>query len=245
MTIALLASCLAQAFRPGLTESIRKLGSSLGLDLVVPKAQTCCGLTAWDAGQLGAARAAARRTLHTFASYDSVVTPSPACLRMVQEHIPALLDGQPEAAEAQELAARSTTWLNFLVNYDGIGQLRLTYDGQIALFTPCTDADGDGVRRLLTNVAGVSLVPMTMQWCCGWGNNLAWRHPHVSEAMAGPIITDLVMGRTRLALTTDIGCLLHLEPLLVSAGGPRILHVAEFLALVAEAHLVTEAPTNS
>ncbi len=231
MTIALLAGCLAQAFRPGLTESILKLGSRLGLDLVVPKTQTCCGLTAWDAGQMGAARAAARRTLDVFASYDGIVTPSPACLRMVKEHIPALLDGQPEAARAQEMAARSTTWLNFLANHNGFEQLGLTYDGLIALFTPCTDGDGASIRRLISGVSGATLVPLTDQRCCGWGNNLAWRHPSVSEAMAGSTVTDLVMGRARLALTTDIGCLLHLEPLLVSAGGPRILHVAEFLAL--------------
>lgn len=231
MTIALLASCLAQAFRPGLTTSIRNLGNRLGLDLVVPQAQTCCGLTAWDAGQVGAARAAARRTLELFASYDSVVAASPGCLRMIHEHIPALLADQSEAGMAQELAARSSTWLNFLLRYDGIDRLGLSFDGPVALFAPCTDPDVHAVRRLLANVSGLSLSFISEQRCCGWGNNLAWRHPDVSVAMAGPIVTDLVMGRTPLALTTDVGCLLHLAPLLAGDGGPRILHVAEFLDL--------------
>ncbi len=231
MTVALLPSCWAQAFRPGLVTAVRQVAGLLGLDLVVPKTQTCCGLPAWDAGQLNAARVAALRTLDVFSAADHVVALSPACLRMLQQHIPALLDGQPAGAAARDLAARSGTWLAFLAGNASVERLQLSHEGPIALFEPCMDGDLASARRLLAQVNGATFLATHGQQCCGWGANLPWRHPHVSAAMAGPTVTDLVMGGARLVLTTDVGCLLHLDPLLTAAGGPRILHVAEFLAL--------------
>lgn len=230
MTIALLASCTAQAFRPGLKTAIATVAGDLGLDLVVPNAQTCCGLPAWNAGQSGAALAAARHALQVFGGYESVVTASPGCLRMLRQHIPDLLAGQPQAADAQSLAGRSLTWLDFLVQTGQLDRLELSFAGKIALFVPCSQQDDRALRQVLARVRLATVLPDPVRQCCGWGANLTWRHPDLGRAMARPVTTALRLSRADLVLTTDVDCLQHLAPLLRESGGPPMLHLAEFLA---------------
>ncbi len=230
MAIALLATCTAGAFRPGLTNAILRHGHALGLDLIAPSAQTCCGLPAWDAGQNGPALAAARHTLRVFAGFDAIVTPSPACLRMLRHHLPLLLAGQPEAADARALAAHSFTWLDYLANHVDPSQIDLSFPGKIAYFPPCTQTDDASARQLLGRIRNATLLPDPICQCCGYGANLAWRHPELGQAMASPVITALRLSRADLILTSDVGCLIHLQPLLRRPGDPRLLHLAEFLA---------------
>lgn len=230
MTLALLSSCTATAFRPGLTAAILKLARDLGLDLVVPKAQSCCGLPAWNAGQPSAALAAAQHTLRTFGDYETVVTASPACLQMLRQHIPALLAGQPQAAAALSLAGRSLSWLDFLSQDGHLDRLDLAFSGKIALFVPCSQADDRPLRQILARIRNAAILPDPVRQCCGWGANLAWRHPELGRAMARPVSSALRFSRTDLVLTSDVDCLQHLAPILRQTGGPPILHLAEFLA---------------
>lgn len=228
--IALFATCQAQAFRPNLVRACLDLGRGLGLDLRAPKAQTCCGLMAWDAGQNEAVADAARLLLRVFDNFDAIIAPSPACLRMVRQHIPILLAGQPEASAAQALASRSFTFCEYLVQIGAINQLDLRFSGKIAFFPPCTADDDSAARQILGRIAGAELVPDPIRQCCGYGANLAWRHPHLSRAMAQPVVAALQIARANLVLTTEVGCLLHLDPLLRKANGPPIQHLIEFLA---------------
>ena len=131
MTIAVLATCMAQAFRPGVADAILELGNRLGLAIEAPPTQTCCGLPAYQAGKVEAARVAAHHLLRVFDSYDAIVTPSPGCLRMARQHIPALLADTPEASLAQALAAHAVTWVDYLVEQVGVDRLQLSFTGAV------------------------------------------------------------------------------------------------------------------
>jgi len=233
MTIAIHTPCWAQAFRPSITTSIMRLGRRLGLDLAIPGGQTCCGLPTWEAGHGDAALEAARRTVRIFQDYERVVSPSPACLRMMREHIPTLLRDHPEAKAARALSERSSAWCDYLVQEVGVEHLGLQFEGKIAYYPPCQQKDDTSVRRLLASIRHATLLPDPSQQCCGFGNNLAWRHPELSQAIAGPVVGAMRLSPADLIVTNDVGCLLHLQPLLQNAGAPPILHLAEFLAQIA------------
>lgn len=229
MTVALLASCTALAFRPGLVQAARRLGHALGLDLVVPP-QTCCGLPAWDAGQVEAARTAAQHVVSVFAPYETVLALSPACRRMVCEHIPALLATTPAAGTATSLADRVLTWPSFLVERVGLERLELRFAGHIAYFPACTGEDEAAVRAILGRVAGAGPVADLTRQCCGYGLNLVWRHPELSRAMAEPVLLAARLSGADLVLTDEVGCLVHLSARRGRRAGPAWRHLVEFLA---------------
>lgn len=229
MTIALHTPCWAQAFRPGVTGAMLALGQRLGLDLAVPGGQTCCGLPAWDAGQEGAARAAARQTLHLFEGYELVLTPSASCLRMLRQHLSTLLTTE-EAQAALALADRCQSWAAYVDAVSGAGRLGVRFEGAVAYFVPCSQETPDTALRLLASVRGARLLPLTTGACCGFGANLSWRHPDLSRAMGMTVVTALRLSRADVIVTDDLGCLLHLAPLLAEMEAPPIRHLAEFLA---------------
>ena len=84
---------------------------------------------------------------------------------------------------------------------------------------------------ILSNVSAASFVPTPTRLCCGFGNNLSFRYPQLSQEITRPVVSALRLSRADLVITDDVGCLLQLEPLLTSAGRPDIMHMAEFLAL--------------
>ena len=249
MTVALLTTCWGHAFRPNLTPSILALGQQRGVDIVAPVGQTCCGLPAWDAGQREAARVAARNLLRIFAGYEAILTASPGCLRMVREHIPALLaspggkgmprgyagDMSSEAVDALAMAGRCHDWLAYLVQQTGFDGRDFAFDGKIVYFRSCQQIDGSNempatITAILEQVQGARLLPAPPGPCCGFGNNLAWRYPALSVDVAAPLLTSLRFGNADVVVTDDAGCLLHLSGQLKRRTDPPLMHVAEALA---------------
>lgn len=233
MTIAIFAPCWAQAFRPGVIDAMRTLAGRLGLDATLPRGQTCCGLPAWEAGQTAAALAAARRTLRLFQPFTKVLTPSTGCLRMFHRHFPDLCAGQPEAAAAADLARRSQSWATFLDAEIGGEALGLTFSGRIAYYRPCTQSEPGPTQRLLAATRGATVVTPAAGVCCGFGANLSWQQPAVARVLGEQAITALRLSGADLFITDDVGCLIHLAPLLAQTGGPPLYHLVEFLAAAA------------
>ncbi|NUQ38707.1 MAG: (Fe-S)-binding protein [Caldilineales bacterium] len=229
-SLALHSPCWAQAFRPGVVAAMHGLATRLGLDVTLPRGQTCCGLPAWDAGEMEAARAAARRSLRLFQPFMKVLTPSAGCLRMFHHHFPDLFAGQPEAAAALDLARRSQSWAAFLDAEIGAEALGLRFSGRIAYFQPCTQADAGPVQRLLAGVRGASLVSAATPVCCGFGANLSWRQPDLARVLGEQTVAALRLSGADLCVTDDAGCLSYLAPLMAKLQGPPLYHLAEFLA---------------
>jgi len=202
----------------------------LGLDLVAP-AHACCGLPAWQAGDVLGAKEAARSTVDAFTGFEAVVAASPSCLHMIQQRIPELLAGSERAAAAHDMAKKTSTWTRFLVESGGIDQIDLRFEGRILYFRPCSVDHDRGASTLLTRIQGAQILPAISETCCGFGGNLVWRHPDVSRAIAAAAARALLNSRADLVLSDDVGCVIRLAPMLKAAEGPPMVHLAEFIAL--------------
>ena len=86
----------------------------LGVEVIVPRSQTCCGQPGWSAGHPDQARQVARQALRAFAGTDPVVVPSGSCAAMVTHGYPELFAGQPEEAAANALAGRTYELTQFI-----------------------------------------------------------------------------------------------------------------------------------
>ena len=74
--VALFVTCLVDLHRPSVGFAAIRLLEAAGCRVEVPRAQTCCGQPAYNAGDRATARDLARRILDVFAGYDYVVAPS-------------------------------------------------------------------------------------------------------------------------------------------------------------------------
>src|SRR6188768_3536220 len=120
MRAMLMRTCLADVAAPSVWKAARTVLERCGVEVAVPRAQTCCGQPGWSSGHPDDARRVARRALRAFAGEDPVVVPSGSCAAMVVHGYPELFAGTPDEAAARDMAARTVELSQFLVR-NGLG----------------------------------------------------------------------------------------------------------------------------
>jgi len=234
--IGLFIPCLVDQFYPEVGEAVADVLERLGQEIDYPEAQTCCGLPFFNMGRWEAARPAARHFLNVFEPYDAVVTPASSCAAMVRRFYGELFAGEPRLAErARALAQRTHELASFLVNVLHISDVGARFRGTVACHRSCHLREieaRDEAETLIRRVAGTELVEMPRgEVCCGFGGAFAIKFPILSGALGETKCETFEACGADVIVTTDAGCMLHLNGLLHRRGSPRrIHHLAELLA---------------
>lgn len=233
--VYLFGTCLIDLFYPDAGVDTVRLLEREGLEVRFPQGQTCCGQPAYNSGYHAEARSVARQQLGLFPGTDPVIVPSGSCASMLKHHYLDLFRGEPEFAQAQQLAARVYELTEFLVR---VLDLRLDDLGppqKVALHTNCharreMGVVGDG-EALLDRLAQVERVPFERQTeCCGFGGTFAVKHAPISAAMVGDKVTAISAAAPDLLVGGDCGCLMNIGGALERGGSPiRVQHIASLL----------------
>jgi len=235
--VALFVTCLVDLHRPSVGFAAIKLLENAGCSVEVPRAQTCCGQPAYNAGDRTTARELCAGLLDAFGGYDYVVVPSGSCGGMLREHMPGLFDNDPQMApRARALASRVWELCAFLTDVMGVTHVDASYDGTATYHDSCAGLRELGVkgqpRALLATVAGLSMVEMAEpEICCGFGGTFCVKYPDISVRMVGDKAADVAATGADTLLAGDMGCLLNMAGRLTREGSAvRVRHVAEVLA---------------
>jgi len=108
----------------------------LGVELVFPPEQTCCGQTLFNNGFEDKIRAVARNFLRSFGQSDApIIGPSGSCVGMVKHHYLELFpEGTPEHKLAADISARTFEFSEYLVNVLQITDVGAVYSHKVTLF---------------------------------------------------------------------------------------------------------------
>ena len=130
--VALFITCLADTLYPEVGKATVTVLERLGVEVVFPPEQTCCGQMHANSGYPGEAAQLARRFVEIFSPYDAVVTPSGSCAAQVREHVPGLLGGDDAG-----VAARTWELSQFLTDVLGVDDVGSAYTGTVAYHPTC------------------------------------------------------------------------------------------------------------
>src|SRR3712207_9114298 len=111
---------------PEVGVSVVRVLRRLGVDVVYPRGQTCCGQPAFNSGFFDEARGVARHFMDVFegGDYDHIVCPSGSCTTMVSHYYPVIFEDLPAERERSEvLAGRVREFSDFLVNVMSVEDL--------------------------------------------------------------------------------------------------------------------------
>ncbi len=235
--IGLFVTCLVDLFRPSVGFAAVGLLQQAGCDVVVPRAQTCCGQPAYNAGDRSDAAAIARQVIAAFAGFDYVVAPSGSCAGMIKHHYPALLADDPAwAPRAAALAERTRELVSFLVDIRGLKAVDAAYAGTATYHDSCSGlrelSVKDQPRQLLATVAGLHLRELPgAEVCCGFGGTFCIKYPDISNRMLEEKSADILATGADTLLAGDLGCLMNMAGKLQRTGNDiHVRHVAEVLA---------------
>jgi L-lactate dehydrogenase complex protein LldE len=229
-------TCLVDLYRPTIGFAALRLLEWAGCQIEVPRAQTCCGQPAYNAGDRVTARDLAESILDAFGSYDYVVVPSGSCGAMLKCHLPHLFDNDPNLRErADALAGGVFELLSFLDDVMHIDLPTPELSGPVTYHDACSGIRELGIqqqpRRLLRSIGGNIIEMPDADVCCGFGGTFCVKYPEISVRMASDKVRDIVATGAETVLAGDLGCLMNIAGRLQREGHPvKARHVAEILA---------------
>jgi L-lactate dehydrogenase complex protein LldE len=199
--------------------------------------QGCCGQPNFNSGDSDGACRMARRVIESFQAFDYVVVPSCSCAAMIKVHYPDLFTAaSTDRIAADQLAEKTWELTAFLHEVAGVTELAATLSADVVLHDSCAGLRELGVkeqpRALLGCVAGLNEKPLNNpEVCCGFGGMFCIKYPGVSDRIAEKKLADICAAAPDALVSTDLGCLLHLEGKLHRDGkAVPVYHIAEVLA---------------
>ncbi|HTX68381.1 MAG TPA: FAD-linked oxidase C-terminal domain-containing protein [Thermoleophilia bacterium] len=228
----LFVDCFIQYQEPGIGEALARLLAAAGVTVDLADAG-CCGRTALSTGQIGKARAAARRALDRLYPLvlegADVLFVEPSCLSMVRDDWSRLLPDDPRVTG---VATASRPALALVGDLAAGGRLRFRAGGHALLHSHCHEKALGFAAATLTALAAVPELEIEDPdaGCCGMSGVFGYEAEHyeLSVAMAERRLLPAVRAARpdAVVLATGTSCRSQVRDL----GGRTALHPLEFLA---------------
>ena len=125
---------------PEVGVSVVRVLRRLGVEVIYPEGQTCCGQPAFNSGFSSTRREIGRRFLDVFEGerFDYIVCPSGSCTTMVSHYYPFIFkDLQEERERSEALAGRVREFSDFVVNVMGVKDLGAPFEGKAVFHCGC------------------------------------------------------------------------------------------------------------
>jgi L-lactate dehydrogenase complex protein LldE len=240
MKIGLFIPCYVDAVYPEVGMATYKLLRHLGIEVVYPQHQTCCGQPMANAGFERQSTSLATKFEELFQGFDYVVAPSVSCTAFVRLNYPRLLNHRCEAAE------RVMDVVEFLHDVVKVNKPLGSFPYKVSLHNSCHGVRELGlsspsemhihpfnkIKNLLSLVQGIEIVePERPDECCGFGGMFSVEETAVSAQMGH----DKVMRHSATGASyitgPDCSCLMHMAGIAKKQGlDIGFKHVVEILA---------------
>jgi len=223
--VALFTGCVGRLADRGALEAAVRLLPRLGVEVVIPPEQACCGALHHHAGDAITAERLAERNRRVFSALEAeaLVGVASGCVAHLRAHARLPLHS--------EEIGRLLTDLEWP---QGLRPRPLRQ--RVAVHLPCTQIhslrDADSTLRLLGRIPEIDLITLPENGrCCGGAGAYLLRQPRIAEALRAHKIELLRESGATLLVTTNTGCALHLAAGIQQAGlGVELLHPLELLA---------------
>lgn len=234
----LLITCLGDQFYGQTLKNMAQLLQRLGVELIFPPGQTCCGQMLFNNGFVNKTRPVALNFLRTFSKSDApIIAPSGSCAGMVKHHYRELFPaGSAEQQLAEDVSARTYEFSEYLLNVLKVSDVGAFFPHRVTYHASCHTLREMGLRNeaktLLSAVRGLELIPLEEEeTCCGFGGAFSVTFPQVSNSMMERKVQRIIKSGADAVVVSEPGCLLNISGGLRKAGAPiRAMHLVDVLS---------------
>lgn len=230
--VAILAGCAQSVLDPGINAAAERLLARLGVDVVHPEGEACCGALVHHMGRDDDARAFARNNIDVWMreienGLDAILITTSGCGTVVKDY-GHLLAGDPEyAGKAAEIARRTFDISEYLATLDPPAAEAKPL--KVAYHSACSLQHGQRVvlqPRLLLEKAGFAVgeVPEG-HICCGSAGTYNILQPDIARGLRDRKLTDIAKIAPDVIAAGNIGCMTQLA----SGTATPIVHLVELL----------------
>ena len=235
--VALFIQCLVDTMFPEVGEAMIQIFDKLGIKVLCPEDQTCCGQSAFNSGYHHEAKVAARRHVEIFKDADYIVCPSGSCTMMVKRHYPELFyNDQKWLKRVSSVSLKTFALPEFLVDVLEVEDIGACFNGKITFHDSCHLLHeleiSEQPRKLINKVKDVELVEMKdSERCCGFGGAFSVKYPEISASILKDKVTNIINSGADVVVGCDMGCLMNIQGMLNRNESPiKTMHIAQLLA---------------
>lgn len=241
MTVGLFIPCYVDQFYPGTAVATLQLLEKLGVDVVYPQNQTCCGQPMANSGFEHLTGGCNELFIKNFDEFDYVVAPSGSCVLHIREHLHD--DKNPEKAETLRHKVYELT--SFLTDVLKVTSLPARFPHKVGVHQSCHGQRGLHLSqmselvapdfskpgKLLSMVEGIEIIPLSrVDECCGFGGTFCVAEEAVSAKMGKDRVDDHIRHGAEYITGVDMSCLMHMQGILNRSGSNvKVLHIAQIL----------------
>lgn len=241
--VALLAGCAQQVLAPEINWATLRVLAKNGVEVVIPRAQGCCGALAAHTGDSARAMRMARVNLRVFPrDVDAILTNAAGCGSGMHEY-GLWFKGEPDEEEAAALARRARDVSAFLDELGLIAVPGLKKPTNVAYHDACHLAHAQKVRlqprNLLSRIGNLKLVEIPeSELCCGSAGTYNIEQPEIARRLGQRKAEAIASTGAEVVATGNIGCMTQLRTHLGQLGkSVEVLHTME---LMERAYLETQ-----
>ncbi len=241
MTVALFIPCYVNQFYPEAAKATLQLLQKLGVTVVYPPKQTCCGQPMANAGFEHLTGGCNELFIENFSGFDYIVAPSASCVLHVKDH----LHVENKEEEATQIRSRIYELVEFLTDVLKVEKLDASFPYKVGIHHSCHGLRGLHLAQmselnappfskpahLLDMVKGLQQVTLDRpDECCGFGGTFCVAEEAVSVKMGKDRVKDHTKNGAEFITSSDLSCLMHLQGILHRNNSTtKVVHIAEIL----------------
>ncbi|MDX8344782.1 (Fe-S)-binding protein [Rossellomorea sp. YZS02] len=237
--VAFFSGCLMDTMFLETNNATTKLLQLAGCDIVIPKAQTCCGALHGHSGEKDAAKELARRNIEAFeeAEIDYIITNAGGCGAFLVDYDHLLKDDPEWKERAVSFKNKIRDISSILVELEfhkaelNVSPQRITYQDSCHLRN--VQRTFMEPRLLLQSVEGADYVEMKQaDHCCGSAGIYNIVESDMSMKILDHKMDNVENTRATTIITSNPGCLLQMKLGIEREGlsdTMRAIHIVDFL----------------
>ncbi|MFH1932948.1 MAG: (Fe-S)-binding protein [Pseudomonadota bacterium] len=244
--VAYFSGCATEFSFPKVGKALIKTLNQLGVEVIFPKEQGCCGIAVYSSGDFETAREMALDNLQLFSqlSVNYIVTGCATCGSALKDGWASCLPRhEEEKAQFQAFGSKVRDISELIVELADFKPLRyrsmLPENIRVTYHDPCHLARYQGVidqpRKILMQVFGDDFVEMDNHGCCGMGGMFNLSNYELSKKIAKKKIDSIARTNADVVINTCPGCMIQLIDNIERHHLPqRVVHIVEAIEPIPE-----------
>jgi len=224
--VLMLDGCVQPALMPSIDAATMRVLDALGIEAIVAPGSGCCGAVDLHMSATSRAQARARRNIDAWwpfvqAGAEAILVNASGCTVVAKDYAHLLRDDSAYAKRAERIAALVRDIAEFVppllaaLPAAGVSAAATTAPTRIVFHPPCTLQHTQKIRGAVEaalRALGAELVPVAeAHLCCGSAGTYSILQPELSEQLRRRKLENLQRAKPEMILSSNIGCLAHLE----------------------------------
>lgn len=227
MRVAFFVGCATNYLYPGIGASLIDVLTQLGVEVVIPKGQMCCGTPLYISGDVEGARYLARRNIDLFShlEVDYIVSACASCGLSLKKEWKRLMGLDWDSSKVKDISE--------LLLELGLPEDLEELKERITYHDPCHLRRGQGIfeepREILQKLAGENFQEMEeSDRCCGGAGSFNLFYYQTSQAVGMRKRERVLESGAEIVATSCPSCIMQLKSILPKR--IKVQHIVEILA---------------